>query len=279
MRVILGIFAVIPLWGQGFLKDALPLANNQANQLFEQQNYEEALKSYLDLYSQDTENGALAYNIANTYQILGDKEKAAQFYKKALSSDHSEARSNSDFNMGYMRLKEQDLSNAIDHYVSYLRQNPNDEDAKRNLEIALRQLQQQQQQQQQQGQDSPEDHDQQQNQDSSSDQDQSQDQDAQQPQDSQDSSSQEQDSDQQSSPDQPSDQQDQSQNKDQQDSQQQRDQTDQNQEDQSQQPQEQDWDEETKQQILQALQEQEADQQKLHQQRKTGRVKRRAKDW
>ncbi|MCB1041953.1 MAG: tetratricopeptide repeat protein [Acidobacteria bacterium] len=275
MRVFTVFWLSLSIIGQDFLRDNLPLINKDANKTFEQGNYEEALKQYLDLYGQDTTNGALAYNIANTYLAMGDGEKAKQFYERALKSEHPEAKRRSQFNMGYLNLQGQQPAEAIKQYVDYLRESPHDLDAKRNLELALRQLQQQEQEQQQQQQEQQQQDNQDQQQDDPQNQEQSQQGDNQQDDQSdqgQDDSQQEQSQDQPNDPsDEPQDQQDQSSDQQPQDNQQ---------GDSSQQQEQQDtYNDEMKEQILQALQDQESQQQKEFQKRKMGSVKRRAKDW
>ena len=270
MRLLI-LFASLNLWAGGVLDRQLPLENNRANQLFEEKNYEEALKAYLDLYGQDTENGALAYNIANTYAAMAEPEKAREFYQKALKSKHPEARDRAKFNMGNLEMASNQLQQAVRQYIDYLQAHPEDVDAKRNLEIALRQMEQQQQQQQNQDQ----------NQQEQQDQEQQQNQNGQQGQQDQ-KQEQQQDQDQESQQDQQ--QQDQQQNQDQdekggQTPPEEKNREQEQQQQQSEQSKEGELNEAMKEQILEALNEQELQQQKEFQKRKVGRIKRRAKDW
>jgi Ca-activated chloride channel family protein len=54
------------------------------------------------------------------------------------------------YNLGNARYRQQEFQDAVEAYERALREAPEDRDAKRNLELALRALEQQQQQQQQQ---------------------------------------------------------------------------------------------------------------------------------
>ncbi len=266
--------------------DQLPVRNNEANALFQAQKYEDALKMYLDLYGQDQQGeqkGALAYNIANTFAQLGQMEKAEEFYQKAASSPHPEAQNRARFNLGNLQMGNQKLKEAVQNYVDDLRRNPDDPDAKRNLEIALRQMEQQQQQQQQdqENQEQNEDQEQEQqqqqgqNQDGESDEEQKEQQQPQEGENQEDQQQQQQDpqsADQEQNPDE----QQQAQQQDQQpedEKERQEQQAKENQEG------EEPLNESMKQQILQALEEQEKQQQKEYQKRKIGPVRRRAKDW
>ncbi len=282
MKWMMMFFVCASAMSQNFLRDSLPLANRSANKAFEDGKYEDALKEYLDLYGQDTTNGAVAYNIANTYLALGDQEKAKQFYERALKSDDSEAKKRSKFNLGYLNLQGQNPAEAVQQYIDFLKENPHELDAKRNLELALRQLEQQQQQQNESSDESQDNKDGQQSEDSQSGGGQQDQQDQEQEsgdQGEQDSSDQE--------PSEGQDSESESQNEEEGDNQgeqqgAQPDQPESNPESsQSSDPQESKdpYNEEMKEQILQALQDQEIQQQKEFQKRKIGTTKRRAKDW
>ena len=251
--------------------------NNKANELFRSQHYQEALQEYLDLYAKNPDNGTLAYNLANTYEALGETEKAREFYQKAMKSQAEEAQNRSLYNLGTSQLKSQQYNDAIQNLVNYLKHNPQDMDAKRNLELALQNLQQQQQQSTQNQQDKKD-----QNEPSQSDQNQQSGQGSSgDPEsDAQNSDQQEQNPPQQQEPQSNSDpakqdSSEQPQNPEQGD----QDEKDQNPA-QNQKPQEKsNFDENMKEQILQALADQEQKTQEEHQKRKVGRVMRRAKDW
>jgi len=57
---------------------------NKANQLYQKNNYNQALKIYLNLEKQQYENVALYYNIGNCYYKLEDFGRAVLYYEKAL---------------------------------------------------------------------------------------------------------------------------------------------------------------------------------------------------
>ncbi len=274
-------YLAIMLWtglalAQTPLKLQLPYKNDKANQLFEAKKYPEAEKAYQDLLAKDPENGVLAYNLGNVYNALGDTAKATEMYEKALKSNDPDAANRSRFNLGTLDLQSQKPQEAISNLTQYLRKSPNDLDAKRNLELALRQLQQQQQQ------DQNKDDKNQKDQQNQQDQQQSQGQQGKEDKDQKGQQGQDQNKDQQGK-DQNKDKQGQDQNKDQQQKQNQSQGQDPGQQPQGQgqgQKSEQEkLNDQVKQQILDALDEQELRQQKQYQQRKIGSVRRRAKDW
>lgn len=286
---LLFLFASLAM-AQDPLGRQLPLANNEANQLFEAQDLEGARELYEELYEKDPENGALAYNLGNVYNALGDAEKATEFYQQAIKSKNSVAANRGRFNLGTTQMAAQSPQEAVTSFTDYLRSNPDDVDAKRNLELALRMMQQQQNQDQQQENEDQEqqenqDQQQQQQQNGENQEDEQQNQDQQQNQQNQDQQNQQnqdqQDQQNQDQQNQQNQQDEQEQNEDQQ--QQQNPQEGEDEQQEQQQPQneseEDSLNDQVKEQILEALNEQELKQQKQYQQRKIGTVKRRAKDW
>ncbi|HSR30318.1 MAG TPA: tetratricopeptide repeat protein [Anaerolineae bacterium] len=182
--------------------------NNKGNEAFASQDYQGALTAYRQAQEDVPELAEPHYNAANTHYRLEDYEQAQLRIEQALvSEDRREALGQSSYyNLGNVFFQAQQFEAAIEAYKEALRLNPDDLQAKQNLEFALRQLQQQQQQEQQ-------------NQDQQQDQ---QNQDQQQDQQNQDQQNQDQQQDQQNQ-DQQQDQQNQDQQQDQQNQDQQQD--------------------------------------------------------
>lgn len=88
----------------------------------------------------------------------GDAAAARDALLAAAASQDAGIAADALYNLGNVYLEGQQYGEAVDSYLKSLDLDPADPDARRNLEIALRQLQQQQQQQpqQQQQQDDPE---------------------------------------------------------------------------------------------------------------------------
>jgi Ca-activated chloride channel family protein len=124
--------------------------NNQGNQNFEAKNFDDALKNYTAAQQEDPNLTAPYYNAGNARYRQNDlKGAAAQLQQAGRAADEKVAPSAA-YNLGNTYFRGQDLPKAIDAYKQALRLNPNDADAKHNLELALQQQQQQQSQQQQQ---------------------------------------------------------------------------------------------------------------------------------
>lgn len=125
----------------------------KGNEAFAQQAYEEALRSYQQA---QTESPALAepyYNAANVLYREGKYEEALKELQKAASiAQADKVAQNSLFNAGNSAYNTKSWDAAIESYRQALLRNPDDLDAKHNLELALQQQQQEQDQQQQQDQ-------------------------------------------------------------------------------------------------------------------------------
>lgn len=132
----------------------------EANELYNKGTYDQAAEAYRGLLQrqpvdQDNPNQTLPklwFNLGNSLAQLGDTEKAIESYDAFKESGLSQAfdpteLSKADYNKGTL-LAQQDPEAAIDALKQALKANPQDPDAKHNLEMLLQQQQQQQDQQQ-----------------------------------------------------------------------------------------------------------------------------------
>jgi tetratricopeptide (TPR) repeat protein len=167
-------FLVIAILALGMLVAACsPSAeklNQDGNQAYTEQAYLEALEAYQTAQIESPELAEPYYNAANTFYRQGQYEQALEQLQQALQfADEESLAENSLFNLGNNFFNTQDLETAIEAYKGALLLDPQDHDAKYNLELALQQQQQQQEQEQQQEQQeqSQEEQDQEENQDES----------------------------------------------------------------------------------------------------------------
>ena len=126
--------------------------NNDGNQLYEQKKYDDALKMYVDAQASRPGAPELHYNIGNVLFRKKEFDKAIEEYLRAQAAPDPVLSQAASFNRGNAFLMQGRPEEAIKAYVQALRARPDDTDAKRNLELALRLLEQQKKQQQQQNQ-------------------------------------------------------------------------------------------------------------------------------
>ncbi len=118
--------------------------NNEGNRLYEQKRYDEALKMYTDAQASRPGAPELHYNIGNVLYRKGEYDKALEEYLRAQSASDPRLTQASVYNRANALLQEGKVQDAINAYVQALRARPDDRDAKRNLELALRRLKEQQ---------------------------------------------------------------------------------------------------------------------------------------
>ncbi len=135
------------------------------NKAYAAQDYETALQRYAAAQVQAPGQVEPAYNAANTYYRQNQLDKAQQTLEPVLSQPQGAIAEFAHFNLGNIAYNAKQFDGAIAQYEAALRMQPNDRDAKYNLELALQQKQQQDQQKQQQQQNQNQQNQQQQQQD------------------------------------------------------------------------------------------------------------------
>ena len=124
--------------------------NKEGNDAFTQQAFQEALVSYQTAQIEDPELAEPYYNAANALYRQGAYADALKQMQMALSfADQEELAQAGFYNLGNSSYNQQDLQTAVASYTESLLIDPDDQDAKYNLELALQQLQQQQNEEQQ----------------------------------------------------------------------------------------------------------------------------------
>jgi len=138
------------------------------NKLFTEEKYDEALNKYIDAQVHAPESPLLKFNIGDAQYKKNKYEEAIKEFEASLSSEDVLKQAQSYYNMGNSLYRLNKLPEAIAAYKKSLELNPNDEDAKYNLEFVRKKLKdeaQKQQQNPQQQQQQNQDQQQQQNQD------------------------------------------------------------------------------------------------------------------
>ena len=102
--------------------------------------YAAALDAYQGAQEGSTESGEPYYNTGNVLYCMGEYEESLQNYDESLRHASGELRSRGFFNRGNAAFQQQQYAQAVEAYKEVLRMNPEDRDAKHNLELALEQL-------------------------------------------------------------------------------------------------------------------------------------------
>jgi len=129
----------------------------EANEAYEQGEYEKAEQLYRQAIDANPENAKLYFNLGNTLVNLGKPDEAIQTFTHFLTlSETPEEKALGEYNIGHILSEKEQWQQAAKHYKRALYLNPSDEDAKHNFELALKKQQENEQHQQQQNQPPPE---------------------------------------------------------------------------------------------------------------------------
>jgi tetratricopeptide (TPR) repeat protein len=122
---------------------------NQGNEAFAKEEYLVALHEYQSAQVQSPELAEPYYNAANALYREGAYTEALEQMQLALQNvDDETLAENSIYNLGNNFYNTQELDQAIESYINALLLDPDDQDAKYNLELSLQQQQEQKQQEQ-----------------------------------------------------------------------------------------------------------------------------------
>ncbi len=155
--------------------------NARGIEAYEEGDYQEALTNFRSALMTEPEHPLIRHNVALSFYKMGEYEKALQELEKAYgSAEEPIEKADIQYDMGNVYFQTDSLTRAILHYQKALELNPDDQDAKYNLELARALLKEfsekQQQQQQQQNQEQQEQQQQQQEQEQQEEQQQEQEQ-------------------------------------------------------------------------------------------------------
>jgi Ca-activated chloride channel homolog len=111
--------------------------NNAGNSLFQQGNYDEALSAYQSAEVVAPDQPEPYYNAASAFSATGDFEAAVASLQQALASADPELAARAYHNLGNVYFAAGIYEEAVKAYENALLLNPNDHDARYNLELAL----------------------------------------------------------------------------------------------------------------------------------------------
>ncbi len=118
---------------------------------YEQGQYDRALEGFLDQEVDRPDDPRVKMNIGSAHYQMRDWESASRSFDRALAQAESpQARARALYNLGNTAYREGKLPEAIDFYMASLDLNPEDEDAKFNLEFVREELKRRREQNEQQ---------------------------------------------------------------------------------------------------------------------------------
>lgn len=121
----------------------------KGNKAYQENKFDEAEKEYRNALKKSEKNVTANYNLGNVLYRQEKTEEAVKAYDNAIqNTDDNVLKQKAFYNKGVAYQKEKKLPECILAYKNALILNPNDEDARQNLQRALKQQQQQQQNQQ-----------------------------------------------------------------------------------------------------------------------------------
>ena len=113
LLLCLGVSA--PSWAQANPPSTSPIQKLiAADQLLEEKEYDEALRSYNELLASDPHNAQILNRIGNTYQALHRVQDAKRYYDRALKADPKFAAAVN--NIGCLYYNERRYGTAARHY-------------------------------------------------------------------------------------------------------------------------------------------------------------------
>jgi tetratricopeptide (TPR) repeat protein len=134
-------------------RDKLHSNIEQGNTRYTQEENEDALSSYMRAQREDTTHAIPYFNAGDALYRMGRYDEGAlQFFKSTKSPAESVAAMGY-YNLGNTFYQKGDLQSAAEAYRRSLLMDPDDEDAKHNLELVMKLIEEQPQQEQDQEQD------------------------------------------------------------------------------------------------------------------------------
>jgi Ca-activated chloride channel family protein len=135
------LFGSMPVHAGNPLKEGIDAYNQGA--------YDKALKLFIDAQLDHPDRPDILYNIGNAYYHTGDYEAAAKNYKEALKTENKLLQQKAHYNLGNADFRKKKYEDALKNYEDALKLNPDDIQARQNLEFVKRVMEQSKEQQNQ----------------------------------------------------------------------------------------------------------------------------------
>jgi tetratricopeptide (TPR) repeat protein len=121
---------------------------SRGNRYYDADEHEKALQRYREAQGIDSTLAIPHFNAGDALYRMGNYRDGALEFLRSSSAEEDSVKAMSYYNLGNTMFKAGDLQSAVEAYKRSLLLDPEDQDAKHNLELALRMREQQEQQQQ-----------------------------------------------------------------------------------------------------------------------------------
>ncbi len=111
----------------------------KGNDAYKKKDYETATKKFGEVVQKNENNATAQFNLGNALYKTDKKEDALNAFEKAQTTlTKPEEKSNALYNKGVVFQNDKKLEECIVNYKNALKSNPNNEDARHNLQLALK---------------------------------------------------------------------------------------------------------------------------------------------
>lgn len=141
MKFSLILIFIILFIPSALLSQMITSRIQEGNNLYKQQQYDKAMEAYGRALNMDPMNNTAKFNSANCLVKLEKNVEAVKLYENILmNSSDAELKGKVYYNMGVIYSSQKQLEESVEAYKNALRQNPNDTEARENLQKALKEL-------------------------------------------------------------------------------------------------------------------------------------------
>ncbi|PIS09901.1 MAG: hypothetical protein COT73_12300 [Bdellovibrio sp. CG10_big_fil_rev_8_21_14_0_10_47_8] len=110
--------------------------NREGLKLLQEKKPSEAQQKFLEALIKDPLEAGLHFNLALTYDLLGQVDKAQSSYKTSLDlAQDDEIKFRADFNLGLIEQKQKKVDEALAYYQEALKYHPDSNETKINIEL------------------------------------------------------------------------------------------------------------------------------------------------
>jgi Ca-activated chloride channel homolog len=147
IRVAVFFFLIVSLISGATLSEYRHF--NKGKSFLENEQFDAASEELKKALEDGEEIGTLYRALGDVEYKKGEYDQSLKFYEQALEISEEEEVLDLRYNIGNAYLQKQEFDKAVESYKNVLQSRPDDQNAKKNLEIALRLIQVQEQEQEQ----------------------------------------------------------------------------------------------------------------------------------